>query len=117
MIRRPPRSTRIDTLFPYTTLFRNVAQSRYGNLACEILVDELRHALELVGCKTPLILGILLPYGLCCNDWRQSEVGCRSAPTRRLLRTGGGACPCPTFGPRAQCQNRPPKCAPRPRCR
>src|SRR3546814_15362136 len=27
MIRRPPRSTRTDTLFPYTTLFRSVARS------------------------------------------------------------------------------------------
>src|SRR3546814_2050540 len=27
MIRRPPRSTRTDTLFPYTTLFRSPAQS------------------------------------------------------------------------------------------
>src|SRR3546814_20803059 len=26
MIRRPPRSTRTDTLFPYTTLFRSVVQ-------------------------------------------------------------------------------------------
>src|SRR3546814_10570474 len=26
MIRRPPRSTRTDTLFPYTTLFRSKAQ-------------------------------------------------------------------------------------------
>src|SRR3546814_20422669 len=26
MIRRPPRSTRTDTLLPYTTLFRSVAQ-------------------------------------------------------------------------------------------
>src|SRR3546814_13165150 len=26
MIRRPPRSTRTDTLFPYTTLFRSVDQ-------------------------------------------------------------------------------------------
>src|SRR3546814_14962608 len=26
MIRRPPRSTRTDTLFPYTTLFRSGAQ-------------------------------------------------------------------------------------------
>src|SRR3546814_8116519 len=26
MIRRPPRSTRTDTLFPYTTLFRSIAQ-------------------------------------------------------------------------------------------
>src|SRR3546814_10041485 len=25
MIRRPPRSTRTDTLFPYTTLFRSLA--------------------------------------------------------------------------------------------
>src|SRR3546814_8582320 len=25
MMRRPPRSTRTDTLFPYTTLFRSVA--------------------------------------------------------------------------------------------
>src|SRR3546814_7614689 len=27
MIRRPPRSTRTDTLFPYTTLFRSFEQS------------------------------------------------------------------------------------------
>src|SRR3546814_9234204 len=30
MIRRPPRSTRTDTLFPYTTLFR----SAWGDDAC-----------------------------------------------------------------------------------
>src|SRR3546814_1648439 len=31
MIRRPPRSTRTDTLFPYTTLFRSVlGQCRHG---------------------------------------------------------------------------------------
>src|SRR3546814_12674054 len=29
MIRRPPRSTRTDTLFPYTTLFRSIA-AEYG---------------------------------------------------------------------------------------
>src|SRR3546814_15704464 len=28
MIRRPPRSTRTDTLFPYTTLFRSVRAAR-----------------------------------------------------------------------------------------
>src|SRR3546814_1508123 len=28
MIRRPPRSTRTDTLFPYTTLFRSYSLSR-----------------------------------------------------------------------------------------
>src|SRR3546814_4389260 len=30
MIRRPPRSTRTDTLFPYTTLFRSVRSRRPG---------------------------------------------------------------------------------------
>src|SRR3546814_18169312 len=33
MIRRPPRSTRTDTLFPYTTLFR----SSYGQALANIL--------------------------------------------------------------------------------
>src|SRR3546814_9734407 len=28
MIRRPPRSTRTDTLFPYTTLFRSLGAGR-----------------------------------------------------------------------------------------
>src|SRR3546814_13851672 len=30
MIRRPPRSTRTDTLFPYTTLFRSVTGAVVG---------------------------------------------------------------------------------------
>src|SRR3546814_8398088 len=30
MIRRPPRSTRTDTLFPYTTLFRSVRRMAAG---------------------------------------------------------------------------------------
>src|SRR3546814_3486160 len=29
MIRRPPRSTRTDTLFPYTTLFRSTGESKF----------------------------------------------------------------------------------------
>src|SRR3546814_18603490 len=37
MIRRPPRSTRTDTLFPYTTLFRSDAcrlgVGKFGNMA------------------------------------------------------------------------------------
>src|SRR3546814_1343662 len=34
MIRRPPRSTRTDTLFPYTTLFRS--PSRDGSLRADV---------------------------------------------------------------------------------
>ncbi|EAU6031901.1 IS6 family transposase, partial [Salmonella enterica] len=33
--------------------------------------------------------GRTVDFWLCCKDWRQSEVGCRSAPIRRLLRNGG----------------------------
>src|SRR3546814_6243688 len=36
MIRRPPRSTRTDTLFPYTTLFRSLV--RLGTLAAVMAV-------------------------------------------------------------------------------
>src|SRR3546814_5867305 len=36
MIRRPPRSTRTDTLFPYTTLFRSVV-AQGGDLS---VLDE-----------------------------------------------------------------------------
>src|SRR3546814_7334773 len=35
MIRRPPRSTRTDTLFPYTTLFRHVSGA-----GPDVAVDE-----------------------------------------------------------------------------
>src|SRR3546814_1573382 len=38
MIRRPPRSTRTDTLFPYTTLFRSVKRI----LQLAVLVPLLR---------------------------------------------------------------------------
>src|SRR3546814_3585704 len=39
MIRRPPRSTRTDTLFPYTTLFRSrISQADYG---AEALVADI----------------------------------------------------------------------------
>src|SRR3546814_1275429 len=33
MIRRPPRSTRTDTLFPYTTLFRSLVDLMMGATA------------------------------------------------------------------------------------
>ncbi len=52
----------------------------------------------LIGLRCGVALGeaVLTPAAismiadrLCCKDWRQSEVGCRSAPIRRLLRNGG----------------------------
>src|SRR3546814_7776074 len=44
MIRRPPRSTRTDTLFPYTTLFRsgpgNEGANSYGDSAMPTSSEE-----------------------------------------------------------------------------
>src|SRR3546814_4104454 len=37
MIRRPPRSTRTDTLFPYTTLVRSAAFRRFGFVQSSIV--------------------------------------------------------------------------------
>src|SRR3546814_15613018 len=37
MIRRPPRSTRTDTLFPYTTLFRSDGDADFRDWRCELI--------------------------------------------------------------------------------
>src|SRR3546814_13342978 len=40
MIRRPPRSTRTDTLFPYTTLFRSLKKAQDSYVAIKHLVNS-----------------------------------------------------------------------------
>src|SRR3546814_6329853 len=53
MRRRPPRFTRTDTLFPYTTLFRSVVQVADAVAA---LLDDLVRDLsrgEILACGTP----------------------------------------------------------------
>src|SRR3546814_1399028 len=47
MIRRPPRSTRTDTLFPYTTLFRSGRGQRLETIADAR--PEIRSALDRAG--------------------------------------------------------------------
>src|SRR3546814_17051088 len=44
MLRRPPRSTRTDTLFPYTTLFRSVSIS-----APVATLDSIEHVMHQPG--------------------------------------------------------------------
>src|SRR3546814_3359647 len=48
MIRRPPRSTRTDTLFPYTTLFRSRARQ---TLSSDGLSPARRHARNAGGAR------------------------------------------------------------------
>src|SRR3546814_15602870 len=50
MIRRPPRSTRTDTLFPYTTLFRSPAPAiGIDPLEEEVVVDAPGRGADRVG--------------------------------------------------------------------
>src|SRR3546814_2684438 len=49
MIRRPPRSTRTDTLFPYTTLFRSPQLAGVDRVECMLGVDESAGAADLLG--------------------------------------------------------------------
>src|SRR3546814_12441897 len=47
MIRRPPRSTRTDTLFPYTTLFRSLIHAlRRDGVPIEVVTDQDEHQVE-----------------------------------------------------------------------
>src|SRR3546814_7477335 len=45
MIRRPPRSTRTDTLFPYTTLFRSLAVRAARSPAGRSAANNIRQSL------------------------------------------------------------------------
>src|SRR3546814_5504447 len=69
MIRRPPRSTRTDTLFPYTTLFRShVASLRFddrqgGQRTRAIVVVHLRSAFQQAAVKIENVAGIRFAAG------------------------------------------------------
>src|SRR3546814_11901645 len=71
MIRRPPRSTRTDTLFPYTTLFR----SERGML---------RHTKWSIGTLPGVLLAAAIAIGLAQPDqaWGQASVSVEADGTR-----------------------------------
>src|SRR3546814_13479741 len=48
MIRRPPRSTRTDTLFPYTTLFRSTQHNTQHMISAHISAALTRRCVYLV---------------------------------------------------------------------
>src|SRR3546814_1027434 len=62
MIRRPPRSTRTDTLFPYTTLFRSADEK------LDYLLGRLRRIKHVefirLGTKVPTVLPMRITRGL-----------------------------------------------------
>src|SRR3546814_5454352 len=85
MIRRPPRSTRTDTLFPYTTLFRSLgapplpARRHPGQRLVYEKRSELRQAADALRRgdrrRRPLCRAAALAGGLraCAAPWRSEE--------------------------------------------
>src|SRR3546814_17015922 len=69
MIRRPPISTRTDTLFPYTTLFRSVC-TRLGIAPARMLMP-LSFATLMGGMCS--LTGT--PANLIVNDWKVAQTG------------------------------------------
>src|SRR3546814_3889231 len=85
MIRRPPRSTRTDTLFPYTTLFRSyvpelLLQGGWFDIAYTTTLYALGCALLAMGIQGTLLFGPRYA----------------SLPSRLLFGLGGGAFMFPT---------------------
>src|SRR3546814_3918519 len=68
MIRRPPRSTRTDTLFPYTTLFRSWREPRFRSRSTRV----------------PRTCDVLGRAALCRGALSGLLVGCRAGDVRRM---------------------------------
>src|SRR3546814_5307047 len=71
MIRRLPRSTRTDTLCPYTTLFRSIVQrlSGFGTFATFVAVPVMIQAPTAsggLGLDASASGYALAPFGICC---------------------------------------------------
>src|SRR3546814_2275009 len=76
MIRRPPRSTRTDTLFPYTTLFRSLDATPLGDIGLSVL------GAGVLGTKSQ---SFFAQTTLHATDWLDLTLGGRYQEEKRFL--------------------------------
>src|SRR3546814_748755 len=93
MIRRPPRSTRTDTLFPYTTLFRAAACP--ANQSSQPNIRDNRHSCmvkenpSMQGTAHPAVRSLAMRFGrFGVSLWGKQHVVC--ADDGRAGAAGGG---------------------------
>src|SRR3546814_1057446 len=73
MLRRPPRSTRTDTLFPYTTLFRSLFVADEVENALTYLREIFLPVLPSLYARWERELGYRPPSFLRAGSWIRSE--------------------------------------------
>src|SRR3546814_6817362 len=78
MIRRPPRSTRTDTLFPYTTLFRSGFELQVGNTA------DIGHAIAEGRIDVAFVEGVVDAPGIVATPWRDEPLQVAVAADAKL---------------------------------
>src|SRR3546814_8022966 len=86
MIRRPPRSTRTDTLFPYTTLFRSVwspGVARCGRRRGERSMSSVRFFLWAIAATATLVFA-----GVAGWRWWESRTPATAQQVARDAITG-----------------------------
>src|SRR3546814_18712229 len=87
MIRRPPRSTRTDTLFPYTTLFRSHARTEIGSGPERRRNVDARLPLFTGRRQEPAVAVAARPWP--ASDWRRRARHCRLFQRRALVQGRG----------------------------
>src|SRR3546814_6324195 len=127
MLRRPPRSTRTDTLFPYTTLFRSLEAELVAQRAAAVVPGVGReHDAHLATRHGHVDLGTLEARAQAIGERRRRLATaslvtgllshCAAPPcSRRNLWSGGSssaAAGCRTRGPRPSAGSRARRCRP-----
>src|SRR3546814_15848176 len=93
MIRRPPRSTRTNTLFPYTTLFRSAVD--VDAASGDVGGDEHVHVAPAEGTQRPLALAL----AAVTVDGLGADAGLVQLLRQALRAVAGGAEPDGSPGP------------------
>src|SRR3546814_20258796 len=89
MIRRPPRSTRTDTLFPYTTLFRSNSSFVHQFSDPDVTAEELAVDPRSVASAPATIPTGLELYGVARRNSRGYDLGDPGVPEALMAAIAG----------------------------